>query len=367
MPDVIVVGGGVIGLSIAWELAGQGLAVRILEQGVFGRESSWAGAGMLPPGSLVNARTPEARLRGAAHQLWPKWSDSLTSSTGMNNGFIRCGGLEVRLSSAEGDDVETEFQREIERLRLEGVVVETESLAQVRERFPMLGPDVTHAFSLPDFCQVRNPRHLQALQIGCTVRGVEMVSGAVVRKIVTRGDRIESVQASDTEHRGAEFVFAGGAWSGELLRQLGATLPIEPLKGQIVLLQAIPLAFRPVIQAGREYLVPRSDGRILVGSTEERSGFDKRNTAEGVSGLLRFAQRVVPCLKDAHFEKCWAGLRPYSGSGKPSIGRLPQLSNALVAAGHFRYGLHLSPITAVLIRQILLQQTVQLPENCCVG
>src|SRR6185369_13577905 len=106
------------------------------------------------------------------------------------------------------------------------------------------------------------------------------------------------------------------------------------------------------------------DGLILVGSTEERAGFDKRNTAQAVSELLQFAQRVVPSLKDARFEQCWAGLRPYSAIGKPYLGRLPSLANACVAAGHYRYGLHLSPITAVLIRQVILKQQVQIPEAC---
>jgi len=248
-------------------------------------------------------------------------------------------------------------------LREEGVDVEVDDLNEIRRRFPALGPELTAAYFMPDFRQVRNPRHLQALQIGCAMRGVELIAGAAVQRIQTNNDRIESVYVGNEPHRANEFVVAGGAWSGELLQQIGIRLSIEPLKGQIVLLRATPPPFRSVIQFDREYLVPRDDGRILIGSTEERSGFDKRNTAQAVGDLIQFAQRVVPNLRDAQFEKCWAGLRPYSATGKPFIGRLPQYSNASVAAGHFRYGLHLSPITAVLIRQILLKQPVMLPEE----
>jgi glycine oxidase len=362
MPDVIVVGGGVIGLSIAWELAGHGLSVRVLEQGAFGREASWAGAGMLPPGTLRNARTPEARLRGAAHEVWPEWSKSLTSITGLENGYHRCGGLEVRLADA----VEENFQRDLTALQAEEVVVDSENVTEIRERCPVLNPEITAAYSLPDFCQVRNPRHLQALQVGCSIRGVELVSGSPVHQIETYAERIDSVHCGETRHQAAEFIFAGGAWSGNLLGQLGIKLQIEPVKGQMVLLRATPPPFRCVIQVGHRYLVPRTDGRILVGSTEERTGFDKRNTTEAIGDLIRFAQQVVPCLKDAAFETCWAGLRPHSRNGRPFIGRIPQLSNASIAAGHYRYGLHLSPVTAILIRQVLLHQRLLLPEECVI-
>ena len=365
MPDVIVVGGGVIGLSVAWELAGHGLAVRVLEQGAFGREASWAGAGMLPPGSLANARTPESRLRGATHPLWPEWSRTLLSLTGIDNGFIRCGGVEVRFSDSAKEL--SDFEAGLTALRAEGVQIDSEALGEIREKCPPLNAEVTRGYWMPDFCQVRNPRHLQALQSGCLMRGVELVSGAPVRKIETRSGRIESVQAGVETYRAAEFIFAGGAWSSDLLAQAGIQLAIEPVKGQMVLLRAAQLPFRCVIQVGHRYLVPRNDGRILIGSTEERTGFDKRNTADAIADLIRFGQRVVPCLGDATFETCWAGLRPFSSAGKPHIGRLPQLSNASVAAGHYRYGLHLSPITAVLIRQILLKEKVLLPEETVVG
>jgi glycine oxidase len=363
MTDVIVIGGGVIGLSIAWELSGCGLSVRVLEQGQFGREASWAGAGMLPPGNLPNARTPEARLRGATHQLWPEWTEQLTSFTGMDNGYSRCGGIEVRFPDESDLSV---WKRGLDELRSEGVRVETEDVSEIKRRFPALSSEVSQAYYLPDFCQVRNPRHLKALQIGCSIRGVELVAGAVVRKVETIEGRVKAVHAGGDVHRAAEFVFAGGAWSGEFLSQLGIRLEIEPVKGQIVLLRTSQPTFRSVIQVGCEYLVPRNDGRILVGSTEERAGFDKRNTAEAVGDLIRLAERLVPSLKHAEFERCWAGLRPYSATGLPYIGRLPQLNNASIAAGHYRYGLHLSPITAVLIRQILLKQPVQLPDECLV-
>ena len=144
MPDVIVVGGGVIGLSVAWELAGHGLAVRVLEQGAFGREASWAGAGMLPPGSLANARTPESRLRGATHPLWPEWSRTLLSLTGIDNGFIRCGGVEVRFSDSAKEL--SDFEAGLTALRAEGVQIDSEALGEIREKCPPLNAEVTRGY-----------------------------------------------------------------------------------------------------------------------------------------------------------------------------------------------------------------------------
>jgi glycine oxidase len=253
---------------------------------------------------------------------------------------------------------------EIAAYRAEGVIVEEFDRSMLRESFSAIGPDVEAGFYLPDFCQVRNPRHLQALQAACSARGVELVAGARVQQIEASGNRIQSVWACGDQHRADEFIVAGGAWAGELLAEMGVRMSIEPVKGQMVLLRQIPPPINYVIEVGREYLVPRNDGRILVGSTEERSGFDKRNTAQAIAGLIQFAGRVVPGLRDSQFERCWAGLRPYSSAGKPYIGRLPQFENASVAAGHYRYGLHLSPITAVLIRQTILKQPVLIPDAC---
>lgn len=360
MPDVVVIGGGVIGLSIAWELSRHGLAVRVLEQGLIGQEASWAGAGMLPPANAARARTPEARLRGAAHQMWPQWSEELRSVSGMDNEFRHCGGVEICLQG--NPTARSAFLAQVEALREEGVAVETAELSEIRRLIPGLGSQVAAAYYMPDFCQVRNPRHLKSLQIACAKNRVELVAGASVSQIRATGDRIESVDTPTLRHQASEYVFASGAWSGGLLGQLGIHFPIEPIKGQIVLLRLESTPFDQVIQAGREYLVPRNDGRILIGSTEERTGFDKRSTCQAVADLIRFAQSVVPDLGQAHLERSWAGLRPYSATGRPHIGRLPQFANASVAAGHFREGLHLSPITAVLIRQLLLKQPVQIPE-----
>lgn len=348
-PDVIVIGGGVIGLSIAWELAGQGASVRLLEQGQFGQEASWAGAGMLLPGNPELARSPEAQLRAESHVLWPDWTERLRAETGIDNGYARCGGIEVRMNGSA-----SELDSEVSAWRSEGVLVETPSLDEFRQRFSALHPHVSSGYVLPELGQVRNPRHLKALVSACAARGVDLRAGCPVVGFDQTKDRILTARTHQAEHHAAEFVVAGGAWSRELLRQAGHNVSIEPVRGQMVLLETRPLPFRCVIQSGLRYLVPRADGRILVGSTEEHVGFDKRNTAEAVAELIDFARAVVPSLGAARFERCWSGLRPHATNGLPHIGRLPETANLSVAAGHFRAGLQLSPITAVKVANTIL-------------
>lgn len=349
--DVVVIGGGVIGLSIAWELARNGISVRLLEQCLFGQEASWAGAGILPPGNPKQAQTTEARLRSNSHVLWPEWSDQLRSVTGIDNGFHRCGGIEVQpVGSTESLD------SRIATWRGEGVTVEFLTMAGLRQRVPALNPEICHGYFLPELGQVRNPRHLKALIQACLSAGVDLRPGSPVIDFTRRGDKVTAVKTLSEEHHASEFIVASGAWSRTLMQRVGCDLDLEPIRGQMVLLNTPKVLFRHVIEVGTRYLVPRPDGRLLIGSTEERAGFEKRTTAAAIAGLIDFGRSLVPALGEAQFERCWSGLRPYAPGGLPRIGRVPGTTNLSLAAGHFRAGLQLSPITAILIRQLILGQ-----------
>lgn len=348
--DFILVGGGVIGLSIAWELAGQGVRVTLLEQGDFGREASWAGAGMLPPGHLAKAVTPEAKLRSLSASLWPEWSATLAEQTGIDNGYRRSGGLRIARNAPKG------LHREFDEWQAEGIAVHRLSGAELRDAEPALDERFSVALLLPDVCQVRNPRHLKALIAGCAARGVTMKCGEPVVGFERQGDRVTGVRTTAGDYSAAKICLTSGAWTGHLARTLGIEAAVAPVRGQIVLLATPRLPFTRVIEWGSRYLVPRPDGRILVGSTEERVGFDRRTTAAGVGELIGLAQEVVPALAIAQVERTWAGLRPGSPDGLPFLGRVEGFDNLFIAAGHFRNGLQMSPGTAVLMRQLLLDQ-----------
>lgn len=305
---------------------------------------------MLPPGNPELAVTTEARLRAGSHVLWPEWSAQLRNSTGIDNGFHRCGGVEVSPSG----NVAT-LQEKVAAWAAEGVVAEPLDSAPLHVRLPSLHPDIHAGYFLPELGQVRNPRHLKALYQACHSAGVDLRAGSPVYDFVQQDDRVVAVRTACDEFEAGEYIVAGGAWSGMLLRRAGFELPVEPVRGQIVLLES-RAAIPHVIEVGTRYVVPRPDGRVLIGSTEERVGFQKRTTAAGVAGLIEFGQQLIPALGDARFERAWAGLRPHAPGGLPRIGRVPGLTNLTVAAGHFRAGLQLSPITAVLIRELIVDQ-----------
>lgn len=352
--DVVVVGGGVIGLSIAYFLSRQGATVTILDQGQPGQEASWAGAGMLPPGNLSGARGPSAQLRAFSCERWKGFSRELLELTGLDNGFLESGGIELGLV---GD--ESRLRQEERGWQLEGVAVESLAAADLRRLEPAISPEIRTAYRLPGFCQVRNPRHLKALMAACQLRNVRIISGAPVTQFETTssqpdGQGILAARTPTTRYAGGKFVIAGGAWTGGMTRQLGIEVPVRPVRGQIVLLTAYPLPFRHVLNHGARYLVPRADGKILIGATEEDVGFDKRNTVAGVAGLLEFAQTLVPALAQAKVEQTWSGLRPGSPTGDPFLSQLPRFSNGYVAAGHFRAGLQLSPATGELMAELIL-------------
>lgn len=353
MSDIVLIGGGVIGLSIAYELAGQGASVRILDQGPLGQESSWAGAGMISPGNPTKARSLEAKLKAESFVRWPDWSARLHEETGIDNGFSLCGAIEF--SPSQSSD---ELHATANEWQADGIIVQELASRELHQLEPNLHPELDHAIHLPQAGQVRNPRHVKALINACLARGVQLSPGTPVFGFEGQRGRINAIHTVEGTISADQFVVCSGAWSKSVLAQANINVEIEPLRGQIVLLNAPSLPIRRVIEVGPRYLVPRSDGRILIGSTEEHVGFDKSNTAAAIGDLTRFASDLVPTLKTARFERCWSGLRPMSRTGLPYLGRVPNSENLFVAAGHFRLGLTLSPITAVLLRQMLLNQSL---------
>ncbi|GAB4148373.1 MAG: FAD-dependent oxidoreductase [Planctomycetaceae bacterium] len=356
MSEIVIVGGGVVGLSIAYELAGQGASVRVLEKSNFGQEASWAGAGMLPPGNLECARTPESVLRSFSYSIWPEWSERLQEETGIDIGYRNCGGLTICLSG-----IEDSLKDEIAWWHREGVIVEQLSRKELFQLESQLSEKISSVFRLPQMSQVRNPRYLKALVAGCHARGVELVSGELVTRFHIRNGRVVSVQGSNETYSAEHVCLASGAWSRALLEPINLNLDVHPVRGQIVLLSTKPGLFSHIVEVGPRYLVPRPDGRVLIGSTEESVGFEKRNTAEAIAELIAFGTSICPALKDATFERAWSGLRPGTASRIPFLSRVPEIENLTIAAGHFRSGLQMSPATAVLMKQLILNEPARIP------
>jgi glycine oxidase len=345
-PDVLIIGGGVIGLTTAWYLAGEGARVALVDQGEIGRQASWAGAGILPPAEVSHARSALDLLRAHSIRLYPEISRQLRDETGIDNGYAVCGGIE--LPEGDDDDLPTE------EWHGEGVAFERLDRAGLDRHQTGLSAAVTRGVYLPGMAQVRNPWHLRALQAGCARRGVALTPGWPVERFFLQGAHVVAAEGPAGRIAAGQYLVTAGAWSARLLRQVGWAPDIRPIRGQIALFNTGQAGVRPILMQGKRYLVPRGDGRVLAGSTEEDAGFDARPTGGGVGGILTFATRLVPSLAEATLEMCWAGLRPGSPGGVPYLGRVPGYENLHVAAGHFRAGLQLSPATGVVMAQHLL-------------
>ena len=355
MRDVVVVGGGVIGLSVAYELARDGLGVTVLDRGELGREASWAGAGILPPGAPQAPADGMTRLAALSHRLWPEWARELQDRTGIDNGFNRCGGL-----GFVGDPVE--LDREIaawQAIDVEAKPLPGDELHAAEPRVADRWRDCT--YELPALAQVRNPRHLKALIAACSQLGVQLCPGQPAVEIEREGGVPSAVRTPTGRVVCGNVVIAGGAWSGSFANPSGARIPVEPVRGQIVLLRTEPQSLQRVLELGPRYVVPRADGRVLIGSTEERVGFLKGNTAEAVRDLIDFGIGLVPSLAASRFERAWSGLRPRGLDGRPLIGRLPDDEHTIVATGHFRGGLNLSPATGRVVAQLVTGRPPDVP------
>jgi glycine oxidase len=350
--EVLIIGGGVIGLTTAYFLGREGARVGVVDQGDLGQEASWAGAGILPPlGKLSGGLHPYQLLRLQSADLYAPLSAELRERTGIDNGYQRSGGLELT-----GRDPAVEQQ-----WRTEGVSFETVDEPAMKRLEPALAAGLGHAYFLPHIAQLRNPRHVKALVLACQGLGVELRAGCPCRGFDRSGSRITGLKSDGETLRADRYLIAAGAWTDGLLEPLGCRPGVRPVRGQIALLQTSPPLLARVVLEGKRYLVPRADGRVLVGSTEEDAGFDKRTTACAIGDLLALAQRLAPGLAHAHLERCWAGLRPASPDGLPFLGPVPGLDNLLVAAGHFRAGISLAPATALVMKELVLGQLLTVP------
>jgi glycine oxidase len=348
--ECAIIGGGAIGLSIAYELLSRGCEVALFDKIEPGRETSWAGAGILPPAPQGFVQDPLDQLRQLAMSLHPLWATQLQSETGIETGFRRCGGIYAALTSGEKASL-IGFRNLCEEQGIDCRLIRAADAIAMEPALNLSA--ITTAFELPGECQLRNPRHLKALLAACLARGMKLFQNQEIHEIKpTENHGWELISGADS-FLAKTVCVAAGAWSQRLLASLEVEFSIFPIRGQMVLYKCeIPL-FRRVLNVGPRYLVPRDDGRVLVGSTEEEVGFDKRTTKEAISDLRSLAESLVPALKQAEVERTWAGLRPASFDSFPYMGEVPARPGLFVACGHFRSGLYLSPAVGVFMADLI--------------
>lgn len=350
--QVAIVGGGIIGLGIGWELARAGGAVTICERQRAGRAASWAAAGMLSP--LVEAQVVEedlVRLGLASAALYPEWVEELEACSGMCVGYRREGALKVAL---DRDDVGV-LQHLFETQRRLGLEVEWLRGAEAREREPLLSPRVAAAIACAGDHQVDNRRMVEALSAAFCKAGGSLREQAPVERVEIREGRACGVWVGGELEEAEVVILAAGCWSAtvEGIPEC-ARPPVRPVRGQMLSVQMEQgVQLQKVIWAPEAYLVPKGDGRLLLGSTSEEKGFDTRLTAGGLFSILRGAWEAVPGIYDLPVLETWTGLRPGSRDNAPILGKTP-VEGLVLATGHFRKGILLAPVTARQVAALVL-------------
>lgn len=347
--DIIIVGAGVIGLLTAREWVRKGANVLILEKGLVGSEASWAGGGIVSPLYPWRYSPAVSALSYWAHEAYPELSRQLAEETGIDPEFNPSGLLMVcvedeqeALEWSKAEDRNIQWQ-------------DRESLYQLEKN---LAPGFEGALWMPDVGNIRNPRLLKALHQYLKQSGqVDIVEHCEVSGFKCKHSRVLAVQTRLGEYSADQYVVSTGAWSGKLLKTSGMDLPIEPVRGQMLVFKSQPGLLKHIVLCDGRYVIPRRDGRILVGSTLEHVGFDKSTTDSARTLLQKAAVRMVPALGELPVEKHWAGLRPGSPDGVPIISQAEEIENLFINAGHYRNGLVLAPASVRLLMDLMLGRT----------
>lgn len=354
---VVVIGGGVIGCASAYFLAKAGLAVTLIERDQIGAQASAAAAGMLAPLAESRGPTPFLALALASLRLFETLERELKQETGIDIELSRCGILRV----AEDPQEVARLQRFHRWQKEAGLPTEWLDAAAARDLEPGLGAAVLGAIYSPTEMHVQSPRLTQALALAAQARGARFCTGTPVTGFRREGNRVCAAQTAAAEIDGATFVLAAGAWGATCTRWLGIELPVFPVRGQILALSQTTPPLKRIVYGGHAYLVPKQDGSLVVGATEEHAGFDARVTAAGLAGLLDRAAALYPPAAEATFLRAWSGLRPGSQDGHPLLGPLPGWTNVLFAGGHFRNGVLLSAVTGQSIAELVTEGRSTVP------
>jgi glycine oxidase len=352
--DVAVAGGGLIGGSIALELARAGLRVGLFDRQEPGREASWAGAGILSPAPESAAMVSLVPLGKASMALYPEFVRMVEEISGQNAGYRPKGTLQALFSQ----DAREELSTVIALHHGLGLKAEPLRAEDARELERSLSEDLEAAVLRPDEASVDNRALTQAVLEAARRSGVQFFPRCGAEAIWREGGRCTGLHLKNEKIEAQWTVVAAGCFSASI-EGVAAFAPVRPAKGQMIALRADNLKIERVLWSENIYLVPRNDGRILAGATVEYTGFEKGLTAGGLEKVLAGAIELSPGLANARVEETWAGLRPDSPDHLPILGPT-DMEGLLIATGHFRGGILLTPITAQLVAEWVTQQSVSL-------
>jgi glycine oxidase len=353
MSRILIIGGGVIGLMTARELSRDGAEVILVEMGSTGKEASWAGGGILSPLYPWRYRSPVTSLARWSQHAYPGFCEELCEETGVDPEHRRSGLLVL---DPDAPDLALNWAQ------TEQVAMEPLDRAGILEKEPGLGTPQNGALWMPEIAQIRNPRLTKALHASINKK-ITIREREEVLNLRVEDGRLQGVTTTAGQIEADHVIVCTGAWTAQLLEKLGRKPDIRPVRGQMIMFYAKPDQIRHLTLSHERYVIPRKDGRVLIGSTLEEAGFEKRTTAVAKEDLYRIAVELFPLLKKAPIVDHWAGLRPGSPSGIPYIGPYPGAEGLYINAGHFRNGLVTGPASARLIADIVLGRDPILPPE----
>ena len=343
MTDVLIIGAGIVGASCAWRLSQAGLSVKVLDRTAPGSEASQAALGVLTfHGRPDTMPEPMRMLARKSRDYYPAIIDELEEAVGERVYFRQEGQLILGIN--EGDMPSLEETLRVNRL--EGVEIERASVEEALRLEPNLNPEIAGALYSPHDGWVDNAALTQAIVRAAKQAGAQFEQ-AEVDSVEASDGQIASVRAGEAHYESDWVVLAAGAWSGQIWK-----VPVKPRRGQAYSVEGS--YFKRVIHSPRAYIVPKDDAQTMLGATVEDVGFDASNTPDGLGSISTRAFEISPILETSTFVGAWAGLRPGTPDDLPIIGPAADFPNLIIATGHFRNGILLAPITADLVRQIVV-------------
>jgi glycine oxidase len=349
--DVVIVGGGVIGCSIAYALRKAGVAVTVVDQGEIGAEASSAAAGLLAPLGSLAGPGPFADLLLASFALFPALVPELEEASGISMQYEQTGALRV----VRNPKTVFNLRKRMKAWQPLGLQMRWLTGEEARQLEPTLAPDVCAALYAPEESQVKAPQVVKAFARAAANLGATLRSHTRITGIQRQQGKVTALETSQGETIACQqLVVASGAWSAQWSQWLNIELAVVPQRGQILALRQPAPPLRHIIFGEAAYLAPKQDGTVVVGATKEEVGFDKHLTAGGVAWLLSTASRLIPSLEQCAIEQMWAGLRPKTPDNLPILGQAPGWENVTLATGHGSVGIMLSAITGQTIAELLV-------------
>ena len=348
--DVAIIGGGINGSSIAYQLAKLGKKVIIIEKERLACEASGAAAGMLAAQAEIEQDGPLFQLALKSQAMFSTLASELFEYTGIDIEFVHKGMLKI----AETEEIALEVKKQVTFQRNWDPTIKWLDAKEIREIEPALSPSVSGGMYLPNDGHVQPAKLTQAFAKAAVYFGAVIRENTEVLSFINENGQVKGVKTTNGVIHCEQVVIATGAWAAKLMRESGLDISVYPVKGECFSIRTeMPIINTTIFSDKRCYLVPKRNGEIYIGATMIENTFDKKVTPGGMATLIERATQLVPQIKDAPWERVWAGIRPQTGDGLPYMGEHPSWKGLFVAAGHFRNGILLSPMTGKLVADLV--------------